>query len=84
MLGQCLLTGAGISGVSTGVYAVFTNDIDDNKYKNRQHEYLTIFCIVWIVSILILYIFSIKSDNLIVPNQHGGHSPIIGGSKPPF
>jgi len=84
MLGQCLLTGAGISGISTGIYAVFTNDMNDNKYKNRQQEFLTIFCIILAVSILILFIFSNRSENITITSHRSGHSPVIGGGKPPF
>ena len=42
MFGQCLLLGTGIGGISTGLYATFT----ENKYDNRdrKNEYISIGC----------------------------------------
>ena len=33
MIGSSLMTGLGISGVSTGLYAAFTSDNEENKIK---------------------------------------------------
>jgi len=85
MFGQCLLTGVGISGVSTGIYATFTND--KNDHRDRKNEYITIFSIILVVSVLILYIFHNQSESLVKTNTimgGGGISPTIGGGKPPF
>ena len=83
MFGQCLLMGTGISGVSTGIYAVFTND--KNELKDRRNEYISIFSIIFIVSFIILYIFHGNSESLVKINTttHGISSPSLGG-KPPF
>lgn len=85
MFGQCLLLGTGIGGISTGLYATFT----DNKYDNRdrKNEYITIFCIILIVTTILLFIFHNSSQSLTVPESvklsGGGISPLVGG-KPPF
>jgi hypothetical protein len=86
MFGQCLLLGTGIGGISTGIYATFT----DNKYENRdrKNEYITIFCIILIVTTILLFIFHNSSQSLTVPESvslsSGGVSPLVGGGKPPF
>lgn len=85
MFGQCLLLGTGIGGISTGIYATFT----DNKYDNRdrKNEYISIFTIILIVTTILLFIFHNSSQSLTVPesvNLSGGVSPLVGGGKPPF
>ena len=40
MFSSSLLTGLGISGVSTGVYAAFTSEYEENKYKDRNFKYI--------------------------------------------
>ena len=84
MFGQCLLTGVGISGVSTGIYAGFTND--KNDLRDRKNEYITIFSIILIVSVLILFIFHNQSESLVKSSNivGGGSGSPIGGGKPPF
>ena len=83
MFGQSLLLGTGISGISTGVYAVMTND----KYNNedRNNEYISIFCIILVISFLILFIFHRSSESLVETNNiiGNGFLPTISG-KPPF
>lgn len=79
--GPSLLTGIGISGVSTGVYAAFTSDNEENKNKDRKNEYLCIFCIILFVAVLILFITSQKTESLVT--QRGGFSSPIN-NKPPF
>jgi len=79
--GPSLLTGIGISGVSTGVYAAFTSDNEENKNKDRKNEYLCIFCIILFVAVLILFITSQKTESL-VTQRSGFSSPI--NNKPPF
>ena len=80
MFSSSLLTGLGISGVSTGVYAAFTSEYEENKYKDRKNEYLCIFGIILFVSVLILFITSSKSESIVL--KGGGMSPI--NNKPPF
>ena len=85
MFGQCLLSGVGISGVSTGIYAAFTNDKNDPR--DRKNEYITIFSIILVVSVLILYLFHNQSESLVKTNAimgGGGISQTIVGGKPPF
>lgn len=78
MFGQCLLQGVGIGGVSTGIYAAFTNDKYDNR--DRKDEFITIFCIILLVSTILLFMFSSSSESLTTISD----SPSIGGGKPPF
>ena len=85
MFGQCLLLGTGIGGISTGLYAAFT----DNKYDNRdrKNEYITIFTIILVVTTILLFIFHNSSQSLTVPEPvslSSGVSPLVGGGKPPF
>lgn len=85
MFGQCLLLGTGIGGISTGIYATFT----DNKYDNRdrKNEYISIFCIILTVTTILLFIFHSSSQSLTVQgttNIGGSVSPLVGGGKPPF
>ena len=80
MIGSSLMTGLGISGVSTGLYAAFTSEDEKNKYIDRKNEYLCIFCIISIVSFLLIYITSGNSESVVL--KGGGLSPI--NNKPPF
>lgn len=86
MFGQCLLLGTGIGGISTGLYAAFT----DNKYDNRdrKNEYISIFTIILVVTTILLFIFHNSSQSLTVPDSVSlggeGISPLVGGGKPPF
>ena len=82
MFGQCLLLGAGISGISTGVYATFTSDKYDQR--DRKNEYITIFSIILFVSVLMIFLFQGNSESLV--NTSFAHDPSIsiGGGKPPF
>ena len=86
MFGQSLLLGTGIGGISTGLYAAFT----DNKHdkRDRKNEYITIFCIILIVTTILLFIFHNSSQSLTVPDSvnlsGGGVSPLVSGGKPPF
>lgn len=86
MFGQCLLLGTGIGGISTGLYATFT----DNKYDNRdrKNEYISIFTIILVVTTILLFVFHNNSQSLTIPESvglsGGGVSPLVGGGKPPF
>ena len=79
MFGHSLLSGLGISAVSTGTYAIITNDPNDRG--DRNPEYLSIFCIILIVSVLIIFVFNGKSNSLTIS---GSSSPAMSGGKPPF
>ena len=84
MFGQCLLLGTGIGGISTGLYAAFT----DNKYDNRdrKNEYISIFSIILVVTTILLFIFHNSSQSLTVPEavNLNGNITSFGGGKPPF
>ena len=60
MFGTCLLTGLGISGLSTGAYAIFANDKRDKK-----EDYAYIFCIVLLISFMIIFLTSGNSESVI-------------------
>ena len=75
-----ILKGLGIAGVSTGIYGAFTSDNQENKNKDRKNEFICIFTIICIVSLLILFITSGKSESIVL--KGGGISPI--NNKPPF
>ena len=78
MFGKCLLTGLGISIVSTGLYAVFTND---NTNKDKKNEYLCIFCIILLVSFMIVFITSGNSESIVLK---GGSNIGTLNNKPPL
>jgi hypothetical protein len=81
MFGQCLLMGTGISCLSTGLYATFTNDKYDQR--DRKNEYITIFAIIITVATILMFLFNNRSDSLVsVNNYEGGAS--INYTKPPF
>ena len=85
MFGHCLLVGTGISMVSTGCYAVITDDKYDSR--DRKNEYLTIFSIIIFISTIMLYFFNNSSQSLV----SGGSIDVSSSSpkmnnytKPPF
>ena len=53
MFSDSLLMGTGISGLSTGLYAIFTNNENE---QNRKEEYLKIFFIILFISFFIFWI----------------------------
>ena len=65
MIGSSLMTGLGISGVSTGLYAAFTSENEENKYIDRKNEYLCIFCIIFAVAFILIYITITTTINLL-------------------
>jgi hypothetical protein len=85
MFGHCLLVGTGISMVSTGCYALITDDKYDSR--DRKNEYLTIFSIIIFIATIMLYFFNNSSQILV----SGGSIDVSGSSpkmnnytKPPF
>lgn len=85
MFGHCLLVGTGISMVSTGCYAVITDDKYDPR--DRKNEYLTIFSIIIFISTIMLYFFNNSSQSLVSSGSIdvGGSSPKMNNyTKPPF
>ena len=79
MFSNSLLMGTGISGLSTGLYAIFTNN---EKEENRKDEYLKIFFIILFISFFILLIFNSGSESLVKKTISSPNT--IGGGKPPF
>ena len=85
MFGHCLLVGTGISMVSTGCYALITDDKYDSR--DRKNEYLTIFSIIIFISTIMLYFFNNSSQSLVSSGSIdvGGSSPKMNNyTKPPF
>ena len=88
MLSSCILSGLGIGAISTGTYAVFTSEKGD--ISERKTEYSTIFCIIMLVSILILFITGGgKNEELVPINMIKGDTAIstknsIVNNSPPF
>ena len=86
MFGHCLLVGTGISMVSTGCYAVITDDKYDPR--DRKNEYLTIFSIIIFISTIMLYFFNNSSQSLVSSSGSidvSGTSPKMNNyTKPPF
>ena len=63
------------------LFLCFFSYSQENKYKDRKNEYLCIFCIIFIVAFLLIYITSGNSESLVLKGG-GGLSPI--NNKPPF
>ena len=85
MFGHCLLIGTGISMVSTGTYALITDDKYDSR--DRKNEYLTIFSIIIFISTIMLYFFNNSSQSLVSSGSIdvSGSSPKMNNyTKPPF
>ena len=86
MLSSCLLSGLGIGAISTGTYAVFTSEKGD--ISERKSEYSSIFCIITLVSLLVLFITSGNNDKLVPLNIEKGS--VVGtknlsmNNSPPF
>ncbi len=72
--------------VSTGCYAVITDDKYDTR--DRKNEYLTIFSIIIFISTIMLYFFNNSSVSLVSSSGSidvGGSSPKMNNyTKPPF
>tara|TARA_B100001123_G_scaffold446050_1_gene599262 strand:+ start:261 stop:521 length:261 start_codon:yes stop_codon:yes gene_type:complete len=86
MLSSSLLSGLIISVISTGIYILITDnkkDLENDKnYKNNKKiECCTIFCIIMLVSVIILY-FTNKNNDKIVSLKTT--SPSIVNNNPPF
>jgi hypothetical protein len=91
MLSSCLLSGLIIGSVSTCVYAMITDKNDKQliqgengekwEKKEKKMNYLIIFSIIMLVSVVILY-FTNKSNTEVVPLK-GGFSPKVN-NQPPF
>jgi len=86
MFGHCLLVGTGISMISTGCYALITDDKYDSR--DRKNEYLTIFSIIIFISTIMLYFFNNSPQSLVSSSGSidvGGSSPKMNNyTKPPF
>jgi hypothetical protein len=53
----------GISGLSTGAYALFTND--KNNKQDKKEDYAYIFCIVLLISFMIVFLTSGNSESIV-------------------
>ena len=81
MLSSCLLYGIGIGTVSTGLYAVLTDD-KNKEDKDKKMEYSIIFSIVLFVSIIILYISGGNNQSIVI--KEGGVTKPSINNTPPF
>ena len=80
MFGQCLLIGTGISGLSTSIYGVITDDKYDRR--DRKNEYITIFTIILLVSTILMFVFNNNSNSLVSTRDLEGGQ--MNNTKPPF
>ena len=83
MLSSSLLSGLIISVISTGVYILISdkNSKEEDKLKNKKIEYLTIFCIIMLVSVIILYFTNRNNDKIVSLKQV---NPSTINNNPPF
>ena len=72
----------GISGISTGIYAVLTYDKDNINNQKDKSEYGIIFSTILFVSIIILYITGGSNQSLIPKNNMNTKTHI--NNTPPF
>jgi len=87
MLSSCLLSGLIIGSISTCVYALITDKKDkeqglDTGKKDKKVDYLIIFSIIMLVSVIILYFTNKNNTEQVVPLK-GGFSPKVN-NQPPF
>ena len=87
MLSSCLLSGLIIGSISTFVYALITDKRDKEKElygekKDNKVNYLIIFSIIMLVSVVILYVTNKNNTEQVVPLK-GGFSPKVN-NQPPF
>ena len=80
MLSSSLLSGFGIGVISTGLYALITDKRKEDKFEDKKMEYCIIFCIIMLVSVLLLF-FTGKNTEQIVPLK--GVSVAVN-NNPPF
>ena len=79
MFGNCLLYAIGISIISTCIYYILTHD--KNEFKKKEIvDYSTIFCIILLVSLLLLYITSGNTDIVVLDKKLDNNINI----SPPF
>ena len=83
MLSSSLLSGLIISVISTGIYILISdkNNKEEDKLKNKKIEYLTIFCIIMLVSVIILYFTNRNNDKIVSLKQV---NPSTINNNPPF
>jgi hypothetical protein len=80
MLSSSLLSGFGIGVISTGLYALITDKRKEDKFEDKKIEYCIIFCIIMLVSVLLLF-FTGKNNEQIIPLK--GVSVAVN-NNPPF
>jgi len=82
MLSSSLLSGFGIGVISTGLYALITDKRKEgDKLEDKKMEYCIIFCIIMLVSVLLLF-FTGKNTEQIIPLKGGGSTVV--NNNPPF
>ena len=78
MLSSYLLSGAGIGAVSTILFALLSNKSE--RDVDRKKEYGGIFCIILLVSVLVLFLTGNTTDKIV---QLKGLGPTVN-INPPF
>jgi len=83
MLSSCLLSGLIIGIISTGVYALITdNKKEEDRKIDKKMDYCIIFSVIMVVSVIILF-FTNKGDKEAIVPLKGGFSPKVN-NQPPF
>lgn len=88
MLSSCLLSGLIIGSISTLVYALITDkknkeqDLINRDIMDRKMDFLVIFSVIMVVSVIILYFTNKNNTGQVVPLK-GGFSPKVN-NQPPF
>ncbi len=82
------MSGLIIGSISTCVYALITDkrdkdrDLEYEEKKDKKMDYLVIFSIIMLVSVIILYFTNKNNTEQVVPLK-GGFSPKVN-NQPPF
>lgn len=88
MLSSCLLYGSIIGIISTTIYALITgknneeNYISEDQKKNKKMDYLIIFSIIMLISVIVLYFGNINKNQEII-SLKGGYTSKVN-NQPPF
>ncbi len=90
MLSSCLLYGSIIGLISTTIYALITEKNNEDNYapgdhiqeNNKKMNYLIIFSIIMLISVIVLYFGNINKNQDIIPLRGGYTSKV--NNQPPF
>ena len=90
MLSSCLLYGSIIGIISTTIYALITEKNNEENYipedhiqkKNKKMDYLIIFSIIMLISVIVLYFSNINKNQEMI-SLKGGYTSKVN-NQPPF